>query len=300
MHRSTTLHSILRTIAIVAVVATISSSAVFASVEKDTIKRSFTVEPGGTLYLDIDRGDVTVLAVKGRKVIVEMDRLTNLSDSDDVKRVLSRHEWDIELDGDDVVIESRYENERSRRRRTEEFRLTVTVKVPLDYNVEFSTGAGTVDISDLSGYVDGETGAGNIRVGEIDGDVSVRAGSGNIHIEGVTGGLEVQSGAGNIDLGFVGGETEATTGAGNIIARIVRQPRDDSRLESGAGNVTVYLDDNIGMTVDAKSSVGSADCDFGLEVAGRWMSKSFGGRVNGGGPDLTLRSGVGNVSLLRF
>jgi hypothetical protein len=98
----------------------------------------------------------------------------------------------------------------------------------------------------------------------------------------------------------VGGETEATTGAGNIIARIVSQPDDDSRLESGAGNVTVYLDDNIGLTVNAKSSVGSADCDFGLEVAGRWMSKSFSGRVNGGGPDLSLRSGVGNVSLLRL
>ncbi|NNE71711.1 MAG: DUF4097 family beta strand repeat protein [Rhodothermales bacterium] len=289
-----------RLMAIAIVIAVAGTTAVQASVEKDTIKRSFTVEPGGTLYIDVDRGNVVVEAIDGNQVHVEMERLVNRTNADDVKRILARHEWEIERDGSDVVIESQFEREGIRRARMEEFRLRVVVKVPHEYNVDFSTGAGNVDIANLRGYVEGRTGAGNVTIGEILGDVEVRSGSGNIEIAGVDGELEVQSGAGNIRLGYVGGEIDAATGAGDITARITRQPGADSRLESGAGNVVVYVEQGIGLLVDAKASVGSASCEFDLEVEGRWMSKSFGGRINGGGPELTMRSGVGNVSLRRF
>ncbi|MBO6575462.1 MAG: DUF4097 family beta strand repeat protein [Rhodothermales bacterium] len=291
-----------RFFALAVVVALAGSTAALAKVEKDTIKRSFNVERGGTLYVDIDRGNVIVEAIDGSQVHVEMERFVNHRDADQVKRVLARHEWEIEGDDDDVVIESRFEQGegRNRWRNTENFRLRVTVKVPYEYNVDFSSGAGNVTISDLRGYVDGRTGAGNIRIGEVNGDVELHAGSGNVDVDGVVGELEVHVGAGNVTLGYVDGEIQAATGSGNITARITRQPSDESTLESGAGNVVVYLRDEIGLYVDAKTSVGSASCAFGLEVEGRWMSKSFAGEVNGGGPDLTLRSGVGNVSLRRM
>jgi DUF4097 and DUF4098 domain-containing protein YvlB len=298
MNPTQTLNRASRLFALAAVATLLSVTVAQASVEKDTIKRSFSVEPGGTLYIDVDRGNVTVVTFDGDQVHVEMDRLVNSNNAEQVKRILARHEWEIERDGSDIVVESQFENDG--RRRTEEFRLKVLVKVPHEYNVDFSTGAGTVEVSDLRGYVNGKTGAGNITIGEIEGDVEVRSGSGNIKIEGVVGNLEVQSGAGNIRLGYVEGQIEAATGAGDITARITRQPRRDSHLESGAGNVLVYLEPEIGLMVNAKASVGSASCDFGLEVQGRWMSKSFSGRINGGGPDLTLRSGVGNVSLKRM
>lgn len=300
MTRIQTLNNTARLLALAIMLAVVDSSVAHASVEKDTIKRSFTVEPGGTLYVDVDRGNVIVETIDGNQVHVEMERLVNRTSAEDIKRILARHEWEIEKDGGDVVIESQYESERSRRARREEFRLRVVVKVPHEYNVDFSTGAGNVDVANLRGYVEGRTGAGNITIGEIVGDVEVRSGSGNIDIAGVDGGLEVQSGAGNISLGFVAGEIDAATGAGDITARITQQPGEDSHLESGAGNVVVYVERDIGLLVDAKASVGSASCDFDLEVEGRWMSKSFGGRINGGGPELTMRSGVGNVSLRRF
>ncbi len=298
MNPASTLNRLSRLLALIAAVTLLSVTVAQASAEKDTIKRSFSVEPGGTIYIDVDRGNVVVETFDGNQVHVEMDRLVNSSNADQVKRILARHEWEIKRDGSDIVVESQFEN--SGRRRSEEFRLKVLVKVPHEYNVDFSTGAGTVEVSDLRGYVNGKTGAGNITIGEIDGDVEVRSGSGNIKIEGVAGDLEVQSGAGNIRLGYVEGQIDAATGAGDITARITRQPRSDSHIESGAGNVVVYLEGEIGLMVDAKASVGSARCDFGLEVEGRWMSKSFSGRINGGGPELTLRSGVGNVSLRRL
>jgi len=271
----------------------------------DTIKRSFRVNPGGTLDVDIDFGNVIVESSGDGMVYVEMHRTAGTEDASEAKQLLARHEWDIEQNGDDVLVESRFEYEGSERwinrnRRDSVFRLKVLVRIPDEYNVEFKTGAGNVTITDVTGLVEGTTGAGNITIGEVRGEVEIRSGSGNIDIAGIDGSIEVTSGAGNLTIGYVTGEIEANTGAGNIEARMTRQPGGDSSVETGAGNVTVYLGDDVGVDVDARASVGSAECDFGLKVNGKWMSKSFEGDVNGGGPALTMRSGVGNVALKRI
>ncbi|NNF04997.1 MAG: DUF4097 family beta strand repeat protein, partial [Rhodothermales bacterium] len=180
------------------------------------------------------------------------------------------------------------------------FRLHVRIQVPSEYDVDFHTGAGNVDIADVRGDIDGRTGAGNISLGRIDGRVDVTSGSGNVDVAGAVGSLRAQTGAGNITLEDVSGEVRAMTGAGNVVAHISSQPDEDSRLESGAGNVTAYVERTVGLTIDAHASVGSATCDYDLRIRGKWMSKSFSGAINGGGPDLTMRSGVGNVSLRRM
>jgi hypothetical protein len=283
--------------------ATALAASVAPEPARDTIKRSFTVRPGGNLVVDIDFGNLIVESSNDSKVHVEIERRTDLTDDDDAKKMLARHEWSIDQDGNDVVVESRFDRETDgwlRRGRRSNLRIRVTVTVPREYNVEFKTGAGNVEIADIRGSVDGTTGAGNITVGEIEGVVDIRSGSGNVDIEGVDGSVEVMSGAGNVTLGYVTGEVRANTGAGNITARITEQPTASSNIESGAGNVTVYLGDRVGVDVDAHAAVGSAECDFGLRVSGKWMSKSFEGEVNGGGPALTLRSGVGSVSLKRL
>lgn len=272
----------------------------------DTIKRSFRVRPGGTLYLDIDIGNVEIESTDDDVVHVVMERYVDGVDSDVLKSILERHEWLIDQDGNDIVVESRFDRDRDddswsirRLQRKFNFRLKVTIIVPEEYNIDFRTGAGNVEIGDLYGEIIGRTGAGNIWMGEVDGPVDVTSGSGNIEIESVLGYARLRLGAGNIEIEESGGAIDAQTGAGDIIVTIVRQPQEDSELMTGAGKVIVYMNDDIAVDVDAHATVGSAKCEFGLRVKGKWMSKSFEGRINGGGPDLTLRAGVGNVYLRR-
>ena len=276
-----------------------------AATAQDSIKRSFEVASGGVLYLDIDRGNVEVETSSGNQVNIVLERDVDGASGDEKKEILERHEYSVERDGSDVVVESRFDQDDEdwtwgRWRKKYRFSLHVRVQVPREYNVDFHTGAGNVEIADVRGDVDGRTGAGNITIGRIDGRVDVTSGSGNVDVEGAIGSIRAQSGAGNITLDNVSGDVRAMTGAGNVIARISSQPDGDSRLESGAGNVTAYVGGSVGLTVDAHASVGSANCDYDLRVRGKWMSKSFSGAINGGGPDLTMRSGVGNVSLRRM
>ncbi|MGI9174014.1 MAG: DUF4097 family beta strand repeat-containing protein [Rhodothermales bacterium] len=270
---------------------------------KDTIKSDpYKVEPGGTLYIDLDRGNIEVKTSPRNVVTIELERSVDVEDRDDAKRLFEQHDYAFEQKDDDVFIRSRYDDSSGlfgRWRNQGKFKLRVIVRVPEAYNIDFTSGAGNIDIADLVGEVEGRTGAGNIDIGSIDGDVDVTSGSGNIQVAGVTRSVSVESGAGNINLRDLQGEVEAKTGAGNVTAYISRQPDGSSELESGAGNVTVFLGESIAVDVEAESGMGAASTDFPLEVEGKWMSKSFEGEVNGGGPDLYLRSGVGNVALKR-
>jgi hypothetical protein len=271
---------------------------------EDTIKKSFNVRSGGTLYLDIDRGNVEIETSDDEMVHVVMERNFKGRKESGIKALLENHEWTIDQDGNDIVVESRYRDEDEgwsfrRHRNRNSFRLKITIILPHEYNIDFQTGAGNVGIDDLDGEIVGTTGAGNLTIGDVGGPVDLTSGSGNIDVSSIQGSISVRSGAGNIDIGEIFGRIVASTGAGDIIATLSEQPDRDSELRSGAGNVTVYLSDDIAVDVDASASVGSADSDFGLRVRGKWMSKSFSGRVNGGGPALSLHTGVGNVSLKR-
>lgn len=295
-------HSLLTTLVILLAASLIPGATASA---QDTVKRSFEVGSGGVLYLDIDRGNVEVETSSDNQVNVVLERIVEGASGEERKEILERHNYKIDRDGSDVIVESRFDQNDEdwtwgRWRNKFRFRLNVRVQVPREYNVDFHTGAGNVEIADVRGDIDGRTGAGNIVLGRIDGRVDVTSGSGNVDVEGAVGSIRAQSGAGNITLEDVSGDVRAMTGAGNVVARISSQPDGDSRLESGAGNVTAYVDDSVGLTVDAHASVGSANCDYDLRVRGKWMSKSFSGAINGGGPDLTMHSGVGNVSLRRM
>ena len=270
---------------------------------KDTVKRSFKVRAGGTLYLDIDHGNVVVEPHSGGEVFVEVERTVQSDNRDDAKRILDRHDLSMEERNNDVHIESRTDRDGGfwgRMSARTQMKVRVQVRVPERYSVEFTSGAGNVAVGTISGRVDGRTGAGNIEIGAVDGSVDVASGSGNIDIKGALGRVEANTGAGNIHAREVRGEVEINTGAGNIEVYITRQPQADSRLHTGAGNVTVFLGSAVGVQVDAEASVGSASSDYPLAIEGKWMTKRFSGDVNGGGPDLHLRAGVGNVALRKM
>ena len=262
----------------------------------DVVEDRFKVSSGGTLELDLDAGDVEVRRGGAGAVVVRAERCVASRDE------LRHHEMSTEKSGNNVEVVSRHDDGRGfnifgRSRR--HMRVVIKATVPSDYSVDFNSGAGNVRIEDLVGSVDGQTGAGNLSLTDVRGPVDISTGSGNIHLREVLGRVSLQTGAGNVELRNVEGELDVQTGAGNITAEIDRQPKSRTQLQSGAGNVTVVLAPSVSVDVNAVASVGSASTDFPLKVEGSWMTKSFEGSINGGGPEILMRSGVGNVALRR-
>ncbi|MFW5955430.1 MAG: DUF4097 family beta strand repeat-containing protein [Rhodothermales bacterium] len=268
----------------------------------DTVKEVFKVRPGGTLVVDIDHGNISVRTDRGDEVRIELVRRVSSTSADEAKRLLERNAYSFEQRGNDVEIRSRLDGDGSfwSRRGRDRLRVSLEVVVPEEYSVDFTTGAGNVTLGDIGGQVEGRTGAGNLKLGAVHGEVHVSSGSGNIDIRGARGAARISTAAGNVHIENLAESVEVRTGAGNITANLTEQPASESSLETGAGNVTVYVGSRVGANVDATAALGAASTDFPLSVEGKWMSKSFAGDINGGGPAIRMKAGVGNVSLKRL
>jgi hypothetical protein len=268
----------------------------------DTVKEVLRVGRTGAAIIDVDNGNITVETVRVSEVRIEIERTVSVSSTNEAQRLLERHTYSIERRGDDVHITSNLGSEGGLwgRRGRERVRVHVRVQVPENFDLRFKSGAGNVNLGSLGGKVEGRTGAGNIKVGSVRGEVNIDTGSGNVEISGAQGAVRISTGAGNVTLRNAQGTANVSTGAGNITAYITDQPREASVLETGAGNVTVHLTRSARARIDASAGMGNASTDFPLTVEGKWMSKSFAGDVNGGGPAIRMRAGVGNVSLRRL
>ena len=71
------------------------------------------------------------------------------------------------------------------------------------------------------------------------------------------------------------------------------------KLRTGDGNITVNLPDGIGADLDAHTGDGRMACDFTVAVSGKVEATRLRGPMNGGGPTLAVRTGDGNIKIVR-
>ena len=270
--------------------------------ESSVISQEFDVRPGGTVFLDLDNGTIEVEVGARNRLTVELERTTKSRDRETFEAMLDRHDYELEQEGNDVTVWSRFGRDQRgvRWQRRARVRVKVLLTVPQSYNVTFESGAGNVEITKLHGAIEGHTGAGNIVIEKHRGTLDLTSGAGNMNVSGDLSLVAVKTGAGNIDLRGMLDGLDVVSGAGNVFAEITHQPEKDLKIRTGAGNVTVAIDSDVGLDVEGTASLGSASCEFPLEVTGKLLKKTFGGPINGGGPNLEMRAGVGNVTLKRL
>jgi hypothetical protein len=167
------------------------------------------------------------------------------------------------------------------------------------------TGGGSIHVNKCTGEVKASTGGGSIDLGEIAGGAQVETGGGSIRLSSATGAVKAESGGGSVQLDGVPAAL-VQTGAGSVIAKFTSSSsvRNDSMLETGVGDITVYLASNINITVRANIDASNGHIiksDFPeIRVSsegGQWGPKvvSAEGSLNGGGPVLKVRTTMGNI-----
>lgn len=125
--------------------------------------------------------------------------------------------------------------------------------------------------------------------------VTVTTGAGNIDMDGITAALSANSGAGNIDIknSSALGKNKLSSGAGNISFAGNVDGIDSFQITTGVGNVKFVVPDNTKMNLKADTGVGILSGSF---IENNDKNKfHFQGDINGGGPEVKLNSGVGNV-----
>ena len=160
----------------------------------------------------------------------------------------------------------------------------IEVQVPSATKTDVHTDDGNVRADGLRGPARLITHDGNIDGEGFDGALEASSGDGNIRVRGKFSALNLRSGDGNIDAAVAPG-SRMTTGW---------------TVHTGDGGVTLRLPDGFAANLDAHTGDGHITVDLALTTEGGIHEDSVSGKLNGGGPLLTVRTGDGSVHLERL
>jgi len=171
------------------------------------------------------------------------------------------------------------------------------------------TGGGSIEVHQCNGKVKVSTGGGGIDLSDIGGPAEIDTGGGSIRLSSAKGHVHAETGGGGIELYGVP-SAQVETGAGAIIVKLVNTggERHDSDLETGAGDITVYIASDVAVNVWASVDLANGhritsefpDIHVNSE-GGQWGPKSYTaeGHLNGGGPTLKVHTSTGDISFKR-
>jgi len=285
--------------------------ALFAQEERS--EKSFAVKPNGWLELKADFGSVQVRSWPQNEVKIEVFKWVEGRQRRGAKELFEDYEirYNQTERGVSVIAEMRGQKFR---RGNDGLQVEFRINVPKQYNLDLNTSGGSIEVDDLIGEVRvntsggsidlrqakgklfARTSGGGINVGEVSGDVDVETSGGSIEVDGAAGNLRAHT-SGGVSLRGLQGNVDASTSGGSMDAEILKQLDAPCELSTSGGGITIYLSRDLKADIDAYTSGGEVDCDLPITVQGKFGEGKLRGKLNGGGPLLTLRTSGGDIEL---
>jgi len=301
-----------RSLFAIALVVLFATTMVFASTPQGTFDRTLQVNGPVDLEVLTHSGDVTIRTGSSNSVTIHGkifvgDRWLRGNRQGDVNEI-EQHP-PIRQQGNGIHID--YVNVR-------DIAVDYEITVPAETAIHTHSGSGDLIIEGTHGNLDLQTGSGDVKLARLTGEVRLQTGSGNIRAHEIAGSVKGGAGSGDIEIEETGsGEIELHTGSGNITARgihggfrgeagsgdITAEGKQSGpwEIHTGSGNVRVQLPANSAFDADISTSSGTVDVDSPIEmtVQGRVQEtrKNVRGKVRGGGPLLSVRTGSGDVHI---
>ena len=250
------------------------------------------------------KGAIDVRATTGRNVVVTASRRGGSGDEDDVR-------FDVRRDGANVTVcaiwprttrcdANGYNDEGSYRRRNDGGieRVDFVVELPRGINLVAATGNGTVDVRNTGAEVNASSGNGEVTVIGPSGRVHISSGNGDLEVERAGGEVEASTGNGDITVSTSLGPVSASSGNGRIEVEMASlRSSEDMRFSTGNGSIEVGFHANLSAVIDARVPYKNFETDFPIEMAARWGSSSFEGKIGNGGRRIRFSTGNGHVRI---
>jgi DUF4097 and DUF4098 domain-containing protein YvlB len=284
---------------------------VYAATIDRVIEKSFDVRPGGLLNLDSRIGSVNVEGWDNGEVRVKIEVEGRDRDIEDI-------EFHIESSINGVDIRADIPRSRSLFGDWGRgIRVKYTINVPFEYDLKIRTAGGAIAMTsvdgtidartsggginaeNLSGAIDLTTSGGGVRVSTLRGDISLKTSGGSITVEGAYGMLEARTSGGPIRLSEIDAQVDARTSGGGITVSAIGENK-GINLRTSGGGISVTLPESIRANLNARTSGGRVSTDFPITVQGTVSGSSLEGTINGGGPEISLRTSGGSIRIQKF
>jgi DUF4097 and DUF4098 domain-containing protein YvlB len=258
------------------------------NVHAEDYAKSFTVANRAKVHVDTNDGSVSVTTGDTQQVEFRVEYQGYVLDK-------TLH-IDANQRGDEVELIARIPNHWISLGMR---KLHIEVRMPKDADLQVGTGDGFIKADGLSGSVDLNSGDGAITVSSLKGAVRLHTGDGTIEARDLDGKCEASSGDGRIRLTGRFDALSARSGDGSVAVTVLRGSRLESSwsISSGDGSIEVALPNDLPVDIDASTGDGHIRSDIPITIDGTIRTSRVHGKMNGGGPTLTIHTGDGSIHL---
>jgi hypothetical protein len=159
--------------------------------------------------------------------------------------------------------------------------IRLEVRVPRELIANIHTGDGSIRLRGLHGPIRADTGDGSIQGDGLDGTLDANTGDGSLHIAGRFDNVQLHTQDGSVELELAHG------------SRITS----DWRVQTGDGSVRLNLPRDLSADLELHTGDGHIRLDLPLTVTGMQSEHEVRGKLNGGGPLLTVKTGDGSITV---
>ncbi|MFN2241293.1 MAG: DUF4097 family beta strand repeat-containing protein [Anaerolineae bacterium] len=177
------------------------------------VEQTFSV--GEAPYLDLSNFAGTVSVRAGEDNLIRIIATKKAPGSSALDRV----NVSMDKEGDRVTVTT------TKRNNLSNASVDLDIAAPPGTQLELITGAGTIDVRDITGPIDAQTGAGTIMVAGAASSVQLRTGAGSIQYQGTP-----------------AGHCSFDNGAGDIVLRLPTEPDVRVDLSTGLGSIELGYD----------------------------------------------------------
>lgn len=198
-------------------------------------------------------------------------------------------------------------------------RLRIEVQMPRDADLDAHTGDGSVEASSINGNVNVYTGDGSVKANTLTGTIVLHTNDGSITVDTLKGDIRLHTGDGSIEARDLDGKLDADsgdghvrvagrfdalnvkTGDGSVDTRVMSGSKMTAtwNIRTGDGSVDLTLPGDFQANIDASTGDGHISLGMPVTIEGTFSNSQVHGKMNGGGPSLTIHTGDGSIRLGR-
>lgn len=178
-------------------------------------------------------------------------------------------------------------------------RLHIEVRMPKDADLQVKTSDGSIKASGVSGTIDLHSGDGALSGSSLKGTIRMHTSDGSIEASDLDGKCDVSSSDGRIRLSGRFDQLNAKSSDGSVVVEAQRGSKMDSGWSIGSsdGSIEVALPADLPANIEASASGGRISSDIPITVEGDISKSRLHGKMNGGGPTLTIHTSDGSIRL---
>lgn len=283
------------------------------------VSQVYPVQPGAGLLVEAYRGAITVEESDAAEIRITVRSESLLSDERAAGAALDRLKVTMGIENNRVSVRVTNPTEKRVRfvwREDEQPNVTCTMSVPRQCSVDLTTSTGGIVVGFLTGRMKAQTETGTIFFRGVKGSVQATAGVGDVVVSHCSGDAVLTARRGTVRVGNVGGRAEvkaingdieiqsargaltAWSEAGDISVGFARGRTEGADVRAAGGSIFAKIDATAHCLIAASSDWGRVESTLPLAIDGGGSGKKkLSGRLNQGGPLLTLRASGGHVKI---